>query len=38
VPYVTYQITAVNQPLDKTTLIQAPGQPLQVDKLTRPSN
>jgi ABC-type branched-subunit amino acid transport system substrate-binding protein len=38
IPYVTYQTTAVNQPLDKTTLVQAPGQPLQVSKLVRPAN
>src|SRR5690606_25154605 len=37
VPYVTYQITEVEQPLSKTILIQGPGQPLAVDKLVRPS-
>lgn len=38
IPYVTYQITAVNQPLAKTTLVQAPGQPIDVSKLQRPAN
>jgi hypothetical protein len=28
----------VDQPLSKTTLIQATGQPLHADKLVRPSN
>ena len=36
VPYVTYQITEVAQPLSQTILIQGPGQPLAVDKLVRP--
>lgn len=38
IPYVTYQLTEVNQPLSKTTLIQASGQPLQTDKLIKPTN
>jgi len=38
IPYVTYQLTEVDQPLSKTTLIQATGQPLHADKLVRPSN
>jgi ABC-type branched-subunit amino acid transport system substrate-binding protein len=37
IPYVTYQLTEVNQPLSKTTLIQASGQPLQTDKLIKPT-
>jgi branched-chain amino acid transport system substrate-binding protein len=37
VPYVTYQITEIDQPLSKTVLIQGPGQPLAVDKLVKPS-
>ena len=36
VPYVTYQITEIGQPLSQTVLIQGPGQPLAVDKLVRP--
>jgi ABC-type branched-subunit amino acid transport system substrate-binding protein len=38
IPYVTYQLTEVNQPLSKSTLIQSSGQPLQVDKLKKPAN
>lgn len=37
IPYVTYQLTEVNQPVSKTTLIQVPGQPLQIGKVVRPS-
>lgn len=37
IPYVTYQMTEVNQPLSKTTLIQASGQPLQIDKVVKPA-
>ncbi len=37
IPYVTYQLTEVNQPVSKTTLIQVPGQPLQIDKVLRPA-
>ncbi|AEC21631.1 ABC transporter substrate-binding protein [Pusillimonas sp. T7-7] len=37
IPYVTYQLTEVDQPLSKTTLIQASGQALQVDKLVKPA-
>jgi len=36
IPYVTYQLTEVNQPLSKTVLIQASGQPLHADKLVKP--
>lgn len=37
IPYVTYQMTEVDQPLSKTTLVQASGQPLHVDKLIKPA-
>lgn len=37
IPYVTYQLTEVNQPISKTTLIQASGQPLQIDKVLKPA-
>ncbi len=30
VPYVTFQITAVKQPIADTKLVQEPGQPLDV--------
>ena len=36
IPYVIYQFTEVNQPISKTTLIKAPGEPLEVNKLQRP--
>lgn len=36
IPYVTYQLTEVNQPISKTTLIQVSGQPLQIDKVAKP--
>ena len=36
VPYVNYQFTAVNQPVSKANLIQAPGHPLDVGKLQKP--
>ena len=36
IPYVNYQLTEVNQPVSKTTLIQGPGQPLNVRKLQKP--
>lgn len=36
IPYVTYQLTEVNQPVSKTTLIQVSGQPLQIDKVVKP--
>lgn len=38
IPYVTYQITAVDQPLAKTVLVQAPGQSIDVSKLQQPAN
>jgi ABC-type branched-subunit amino acid transport system substrate-binding protein len=37
IPYVTYQLTEVNQPISKTTLIQVAGQPLQIGKVTKPA-
>jgi branched-chain amino acid transport system substrate-binding protein len=36
VPYVTFQITAVKQPVADTKLVQEPGQPLDVSKIERP--
>lgn len=35
IPYVTYQLTEINQPLSETVLIQASGQELQTDKLIK---
>ncbi|TAM84844.1 MAG: ABC transporter substrate-binding protein [Candidimonas sp.] len=35
IPYVTYQITALNQPIADTSLVQLPDKPLQVDKLVK---
>jgi branched-chain amino acid transport system substrate-binding protein len=35
VPYVTFQITAVKQPVADTKLVQEPGQPLDVSKIER---
>ena len=37
IPYVTYQLTEIDQPLSKSTLIQSTGQPLQTDKLKKPA-
>lgn len=37
IPFVTYQLTEVNQPVSKTTLIQTSGQPLQIDKVIKPA-
>lgn len=37
IPYVTYQLTEVNQPISKTTLIQVPGEPLKIDKVLKPA-
>jgi branched-chain amino acid transport system substrate-binding protein len=37
VPSVTYQITDINQPIGKTTLIEGPGVPLSVGQLTKPA-
>jgi branched-chain amino acid transport system substrate-binding protein len=35
VPYVTFQITAVKQPVADTKLVQEPGKPLDVSKIER---
>ncbi len=37
IPYVTYQLTEIDQPLSQTTLIQVPGEPLHVDRIRKPS-
>ena len=37
IPYVTFQLTEVNQPVSKSNLIQGPGQPLHVEKLQKPA-
>jgi branched-chain amino acid transport system substrate-binding protein len=37
IPYVTFQITAVNQSMADTNLVQGPGQPLDVNKLQQPA-
>src|SRR5262249_46390892 len=36
IPYVNYQLPAVNQPVSQSNLIQGPGQALDVGKLQRP--
>ena len=36
VPYVTFQITAVKQPISDTKLVQEPGQKLDVGAIERP--
>jgi branched-chain amino acid transport system substrate-binding protein len=38
IPYVTYQITAVKQPIGDARLVQEPGQPLDPSKLEKPSD
>lgn len=35
IPYVTYQFTEVGEPVSKTTLVQGPNLPLQIDKLKK---
>jgi branched-chain amino acid transport system substrate-binding protein len=35
IPYVNYQLTAVNQPISDSNLIQGPGQALDVSKLKK---
>jgi ABC-type branched-subunit amino acid transport system substrate-binding protein len=35
IPYVTFQLTEVNQPVSKSNLVQGPGQKLAVNKLQR---
>jgi branched-chain amino acid transport system substrate-binding protein len=37
IPYVNYQLTAVNQPIGDSTLIQGPGEALDVKKLAKPA-
>jgi ABC-type branched-subunit amino acid transport system substrate-binding protein len=37
IPYVNYQLTAVNQPIAESVLLQAPGEPLDVKKLAKPA-
>jgi branched-chain amino acid transport system substrate-binding protein len=36
IPFVNYQLTAVNQPVSASNLIQGPGQALDVKKLQKP--
>jgi branched-chain amino acid transport system substrate-binding protein len=36
IPYVTFQLTAVKQPLADTNLVQDPGKPLDVSRLAKP--
>jgi ABC-type branched-subunit amino acid transport system substrate-binding protein len=36
IPYVNYQLTAVNQVVGSTTLLQGPGMPLSIGKLQYP--
>ncbi|WP_448191498.1 ABC transporter substrate-binding protein [Azospirillum sp. sgz301742] len=37
IPYVTFQVTEVKQPLDKTPLVQAPGLAFDMGKLAKPA-
>lgn len=37
VPYVTFQVTAIKQPVADMKLVQQPGQPLDVSKVERPA-
>ena len=37
IPYVTFQVTAVKQPIADTKLVQDPGKPLDVSRLMKPS-
>jgi ABC-type branched-subunit amino acid transport system substrate-binding protein len=37
IPYVNYQLTAVNQPIADSILIQGPGEKLDVSKLVKPA-
>jgi branched-chain amino acid transport system substrate-binding protein len=36
VPYVTLEVTAVNQPISETKIVQEPGQPLDMSKVEKP--
>ena len=35
IPYITFQITAVKQPVADTKLVQDPGQPLDVSRIEK---
>lgn len=37
IPYVTYQLTEVNQPVSKSLMVQGPGVPLSTSKLKKPA-
>jgi ABC-type branched-subunit amino acid transport system substrate-binding protein len=37
IPYVNYQLTAVNQPIADSVLLQAPGEALDIKKLQKPA-
>ncbi|HYG89368.1 MAG TPA: ABC transporter substrate-binding protein [Azospirillum sp.] len=37
IPYVTFQVNEVKQPIDKMPLVQAPGTAFDLSKLTKPS-
>jgi branched-chain amino acid transport system substrate-binding protein len=37
IPFVTYQLTDVNQPISKTNLVQPAGQPIDLGKLKKPA-
>jgi branched-chain amino acid transport system substrate-binding protein len=36
IPYVTFQVTAVKQPVDQMKLVQDPGQPLDLTRIEKP--
>lgn len=38
IPYVTFQITAVKQPIADSVLVQNPGEPIDTSKLVRPAS
>ena len=35
VPYVTFQVTAVKQPIADTKLVQDPGKPLDISRIEK---
>lgn len=37
IPYITFEITAIKQPMDETRLVQGPEQPLDASKLEKPA-
>lgn len=37
IPYVTYQLTEVNQPISKSNLVQPAGQKVDLSKLKKPA-